>query len=109
MGTVMAKHFSVPIVATLAAIAWGWTLLVVVLLLLEPFSMGLRKGWSVVLSALPSMLFFICVPLIAFAASLVLAILMWRGDMRDRPAAITLLVIGILWALAQTFAVLIGL
>jgi len=52
---------------------------------------------------------FFCFPLLAFAGSVLLVVRMSRGDVRDRPLAIVLLVIGIPWALVQTLAVLVGL
>lgn len=91
-----------------AAIIWGWTALLLALLLVEGFSAGFREGWSALTQSLALLFFFFVLPLVAFAVSLLLAFRMSRGDLRDRPLAIALIVIGIPWAAMQTFGVLLG-
>jgi len=105
----MTKHSSSFYVAVSAAIVWGWIVAVLAWLLLQAFGMGLHQGGAALTKSLPLLFFFFCLPVLAFAFALLGAIRMSKGDMRDRPAAIALLVIGVPWALMQTFAFVLGL
>lgn len=92
-----------------AAIVWGWIVMLAALLAGEAFSFGFQQGWSALTKSPAMPIVFFCLPLLAFAASVPLAVRMSRGDRRDRPLAIALPVVGLPWALAQSFAVLPGL
>lgn len=104
----MTTRSSVPAVAKLATIVWGWIVALLFLLILEAFSMGFLEGWHALTKSPVLLLVFFSLPFLAFAGSVVLSRRMSRGDLRDRPLAIVLLVIGIPWALMQTFGMLLG-
>jgi hypothetical protein len=99
---------SVPVVAKLAMIVWGWVATLLVLLILEAFGTGFLEGLHALMKSPVLLLVFFGLPFLAFAGSVVLVRRMSRGDLRDRPLAIVLLVIGIPWALMQTFGTLLG-
>ncbi len=104
----MTDRSSVPMVAKLATIVWGWIVVLLFLLMFEAFSEGFLEGWRALTNSPALLVFFFCLPFLAFTGSVVLAWRMSHGDLRDRPLAIVLLVIGIPWALMQTFAMLLG-
>lgn len=96
-------------IAVLAAIVWGWIVVLTAWLASVAFVDGFREGWSALTRSPVAFVFFFCLPVLAFAASVVFAVRMSRGDLRDRPLALVLLIAGVPWALLQGFAMLLGL